>query len=461
VNAALTAAREALAGEDVWVVGGAIRDRLLERGTDDVDLVTPGDAREPARRLARAARASSFPLSEEFGAWRVTARDRSWQADLMPMEGKTIEQDLGRRDFTVNAMAEPLAGGDLVDPFGGREDLAARRLGMVSERAFEDDPLRVLRLARLSVALGFDVEPATGAAAQRAAPRLPAVPGERVFGELKQILRAAEPHVGVASLDDLGALEAILPELASQRGVEQNRFHHTDVFRHTLEVLTSVARLEGEPEFFGEHGPAVAALLAEPLADDLTRGDALRFGALMHDIAKPPTRAQTAEGRITFMGHDTLGADMAREALSRLRASQKLREHVAALTRHHLRLGFLVHHRPLSRRDVHAYLRACEPVEVDVTLLSVADRLATRGDNAQEAIAAHLELARDVLGEALRWRAQGPPAPLVRGDALAAELGVAAGPDLGRLLRELEAAQFAGEIASGEDAIALARRLAR
>jgi putative nucleotidyltransferase with HDIG domain len=461
VNAALAAAREALAGEDVWVVGGAVRDRLLGRETDDVDLVTRGDAREPARRVARAARASSFPLSEEFGAWRVTARDRSWQADLMPMEGETIEQDLSRRDFTVNAMAEPLAGGETVDPFGGREDLAARRLRMVSPSAFEDDSLRVLRLARISVALGFDLEDATRKAAQAAAPRLPGVPGERVFGEVKQILGGTHPQLGVALLDALGALEAILPEIAAQRGVEQNRFHHTDVFMHTLEVLTEVARLEREPEFFGAHGPAVAAHLAEPLADDLTRGDALRFGALMHDIAKPPTRAQSGEGRITFMGHDALGADIARDALGRLRASQKLREHVAALTRHHLRLGFLVHHRPLSRRDMHAYLRACEPVEVDVTLLSVADRLATRGDNADAAIAAHLELARDVLGEALRWRAEGPPAPLVRGDALAAELGVEAGPDLGRLLRELEAAQFAGEIASGEDAIALARRLAR
>ncbi len=134
---------------------------------------------------------------------------------------------------------------------------------------------------------------------------------------------------------------------------------------------------------------AGAALLAEPLADELTRGEALRWGALLHDAAKPLTREVRAEdGRVTFIGHDARGAELARAVLARLRASERLRAHVAALVRHHLRLGFLVHEpQPLARRTVFAYLRACAPVEVDVTLLSVADRLATRGDRAQEAVA--------------------------------------------------------------------------
>src|SRR5205823_2958373 len=122
--------------------------------------------------------------------------------------------------------------------------------------------------------------------------------------------------------------------------------------------------------------------------------------------------------------------------------------HVAALTENHLRVGFLVHERPLSRRAVHNYLRRCEPVEVDVTILSIADRLATRGRRADDAIAAHLDLASELLGEALRWRESGPPAPLLRGDDLAAQLGLRPGPDLGRLLAALEEAQFAGEVAT-------------
>jgi poly(A) polymerase len=152
---------------------------------------------------------------------------------------------------------------------------------------------------------------------------------------------------------------------------------------------------------------------------------------------------------------------MARGILARLHASERLRAYVAAVTRHHLRLGFLVRRRPLGPRTTYDYLRACSPVEVDVTVLSVADRLATAGRGADAAIAAHLELAREVLGPALRWHAEGPPSPLVRGDELAGELGIPSGPEVGRLLAELEAAQFAGEVATREDAIRRARALLR
>jgi hypothetical protein len=135
-----------------------------------------------------------------------------------------------------------------------------------------------------------------------------------------------------------------------------------------------------------------------------------------------------------------------------------MREHVAALTRHHLRLGFLVHEMPLSRRAVYDYLHATAPVAVDVTVLSVADRLATRGDNADRAITSHLELARQMLAEGLAWIAD-PPRPPVRGDELAEALGIKPGPVVGDLLAELEAASFSGEVASREEAIAHARQI--
>jgi hypothetical protein len=166
---------------------------------------------------------------------------------------------------------------------------------------------------------------------------------------------------------------------------------------------------------------------------------------------------RAADGRVTFIGHDQRGAELARELLGRLRSSERLRAHVAALVRDHLRLGFLVHEpQPLSRRTTYRYLRACSPAEVDVTLLSVADRLATRGERAQQAIDAHLRVARGLLADALRWREQGPPAPLLRGDDLAAQLGIAPGPQLGWLLRELSEAQYAGEVATREQALAYA-----
>jgi len=393
----------------------------------------------------------------------VTQRGRTWQVDISALAGATIEDDLARRDFTVNAMAEPLVDGTLVDPFGGAADLERRRLRMVAPDAFDADPLRVVRLARLAVEVDLEVDDPTVAAARAAAAGLDRVAGERVFAELRRIVAVPEPARGVGLLDEVGALRAVLPELDALRGVEQSDFHHRDVWGHTLLVLDQVAALERDPHpALGEHAEAVRAVLAEPLADDMTRGHALRLGALFHDVAKPATRAvDRASGRVTFLGHDELGAELSRAILARLHVSERLRAHVAALTRHHLRLGFLVHERPLSLRATHAYLRASSPVEVDVTVLSVADRIATAGRNADAAIDAHLELAREILGAALRWRAEGPPRPLLRRDELAAELGITAGPELGRLLGELEAAQFAGEVVTREDAVRRARELLR
>jgi putative nucleotidyltransferase with HDIG domain len=282
---------------------------------------------------------------------------------------------------------------------------------------------------------------------------------ERIFMELKRIVAGANAVRGLDLIDSLHAIEIVLPELSALRGVEQSRFHHLDVYDHTRQVLAETIELERDPDaFFGEHAEAVAAFLAEPLANELTRGQALRFGALLHDIAKPRTRAVTAEGRITFMGHDAAGAELATAVLGRLRASQRLSTHVAALVRHHLRLGFLVHEMPLGRRAIYRYLRATDPVQVDVTVLSVADRLATRGDGSEAAIARHLELSRQLLGEALSWRAD-RPAPPVRGTELARALRLRPGPDMGWMLAELEEASFAGEIASREEAIERAREL--
>jgi tRNA nucleotidyltransferase/poly(A) polymerase len=445
-----------------WLVGGAPRDRLLGRPTSDFDVVlAPGvPVDEVARALGRDGGGFTFSLSEAFGAWRVVAHDRSWQLDLGPLAGDTIEADLGRRDLTVNALAEPIGtAGGLVDPFGGQRDLGDRRLRMVTPRAFGEDPLRTMRLARLACELGFEIEPATLRSAREAAADLGGVAPERVFAELRRILVADRALEGLDAMDATGVTGVVLPELNALRGIEQSRFHHLDVHDHTRVVLAEAIALEHDPEpVFGPHAAALSEALSAPLANELTRWQALRFGAILHDIAKPQTRAVTETGRVTFMGHDEAGAAASTAILGRLRASERLTAHVAGLARHHLRLGFLVHEMPLSRRAVYRYLDACGPVALDVTVLSVADRLATRGENSARAIARHLELARQMVAEALTWVTD-PPRPPVRGDELAHALGVKPGPVIGDLLHELEEASFAGEVAGRAEAIEHARRL--
>jgi poly(A) polymerase len=391
----------------------------------------------------------------------VVGPDHAWHVDLVPLRDGDIAADLAARDFTINAMAEPLAGGEILDPHGGRADLAARLLRMVSATAFAVDPLRTLRVARLAVDLGFAVDPPTARAARDHADGLERVAPERVFAELKRVVTSDAAPAGLELMDELGLTDVVLPEVGALRGVEQNPYHHRDVHGHTLEVLEQAIALERDPAAVlgADLAEPVRALLTEPLGDELTRGGGLRFAALLHDAAKPRTRVELPGGRIGFPRHDVEGAELARAVLARLRASERVRAHVAALTRHHLRLGFLVHEAPLDRRAVYRYLRDCEPVAADVTLLSVADRLATRGRKADEAIARHVALARELLPAALAVRAAGTAAPLVRGDELAHELGIAPGPRLGELLEAIAEARFAGEVAGREDAVAYARRL--
>jgi poly(A) polymerase len=410
--------------------------------------------------VAREVSGPAFPLSEQFGAWRALDRAGGVSYDVSPLQGTTIEEDLRLRDFTVNAMAVPLEGGAPIDPSGGIRDLAERTLRVLGPGAYEADALRPLRLVRLHAELGLRPDADTERLTLEAAPRLTEPSAERVFAELRRLIVAPGAVGGLELSERLGVLAAVLPEIAALRGVEQSRFHHLDVYRHTLEVLRRQIELEDRlEETFGDLGSALRALLEEPFADELTRFGALRLGALFHDVAKPDTRGMRPDGRVTFIGHDAAGEEIVARVFRRLHTSHRLRTFVGGLARHHLVLGFLVKERPLPPATVYAYLKRCSPVEVEVTVLSCADRLATRGDNAEAAIAAHLELARELMGPALEWRAAGPPRPPIRGDELAAELEMKPGPELGGLMERLEEASYTGEAGTREDALALARRL--
>ncbi len=454
-------AREALADtEPAWIAGGAVRDAALGREVTDLDLAVAGDPAVAARAIAERGEGHAFELSAEFATWRAVARDGAWQADMTALRGETIEADLDARDFTLGAVAVPLDGGDPIDPHGGLADLERRLLRVVNDGSFAADPLRLLRAARIAAELELEVDPGTRALARAESGRAAEPAGERQLAELRQLLGGPDPLRGVELLDDLALTAAVLPELEALRGVEQGPNHHLDVHGHTIAVLEQTLAVEADLDrFAGERAEEIGELLEEPLADDFSRRAALRFGALLHDIGKPRTKGERS-GYVTFIGHDDVGAEMVAAICSRLRASRALTDHLRGLTLHHLRLGFMVHEAPLPPRRVHEYLRATEPVAADVTLLTVADRLSARGGGpfaTEEAIEAHLDLARAMLAAALDWRRDGPPKPLLRGDELAAELGIAPGPELGDLLAELEAAQYAGEVMTREEAVERAR----
>src|SRR5262245_21538054 len=437
-----------------WVVGGGLRDAMLGRPVADVDVAVPGDAAAVARALARAHGAGRFRLSDTFGAWRVHGGRLPFTVDVVALQGASLDEDLDRRDFTVNAMALPAAGGDLVDPHGGLADLDRGVLRLVRASALRDDPVRLVRLARLALQLGFTIEPATRARARAEAAGLVRPAPERVMDEIVRIARHPEAWRGLELLDDLAVLGVIWPELEAGRGLEQTPYHHLDVLGHTLEVVRRACEITADPEpVFRSLAPRVAARLGEPLADELTRGQALVLGAVMHDIAKPATAARTPEGRMTFIGHDRLGAEMADAWCRRMRTSTRLRETVALMVRQHLPLGFMVHRQPLSLRQIDRYLRATAPAEVEIVVLSVADRLATRGARTTESqIVRHLDLARQVLATHFELVDRGPIRPILPGDRLARLLDRPPGRWTAELLDALREEQLVGRVTTPEQA---------
>lgn len=457
------AAAESAGIRDAWIVGGAVRDALLGEEVHDIDIaVEAGRERNLARAIADRVSGFAFPLSERHATWRAVSPGEEWHADVTALRAPEIEADLSGRDFTVNAVAVPLQGGEPLDPLGGIPDAFARVLRAVSKGAFADDPLRLMRVPRLAARHRLEPDEETAALARGSAGLAGDPAGERQFAELRGMFAGPDPLRAMALMDELGLTAVVLPEVEAMRGVAQTPNHHLDVHGHTLAVLERWLDVEADlPRFAGEAADDVASMLAEPLSDELTRGEALRFGALLHDVGKPATRSEI-EGRVTFIGHDRVGAEVIAAICKRLRTSRRFSGHLQDLALHHLRLGFLVHERPLSRRTVYEYLSATEPVGADVTLLTAADRLAARGEGvlaSEEMIQAHLELVREMLPEALAWRTDPPRAPL-SGDELAAETGMRPGPEMGELLERLRVASFAGEIGSREEAVELARSLA-
>jgi poly(A) polymerase len=455
---ALTGPLDAL-NAPAWVVGGGLRDALLGRPVADIDVVTAGDPAAEAAAVARAHGASRFRLSRDFGAWRITGGRLPCQVDLMPLLGTGLDDDLSRRDLTINALALPVGGGAVIDRHGGLGDLRTGRLALVTRHALSDDPVRVLRIARLAHTLGFTVDPAARAAARSAAGAIGSAPGERVMEEFTRIVTADDPGAAVRCLDDVGGLGGLVPQLEDCRGVLQSEYHHLDVLGHTLAVLDHVVAITADPgDCFRGNAALVDAVLSEPLADGMTRGEALRITALLHDMAKATTRVVMEGGRVGFPWHDREGAHMADAWCRSMKTSNRLREFVARGVRHHLALGFMVHRQPLTLAHMDRYLRRVAPDPVEAIMLSVADRLATDGPRTTPMqITRHLSLARDMLDAHARIAAMEPLRPPLDGAALVDLLGRPSGPWLTDVLAAMREEQVMGRVHDGASAERFAR----
>ncbi len=471
-------------GQKIYLVGGVIRDALLEKENHDLDFAVSGDVRRLARELADALGAAYYMMDLEHQTARLifpAGEDRRYSLDFAGLRGADIAADLAGRDFTINAMAVDIQEPDrLIDPLKGAQDLKDRRLRACGPSSFRDDPVRLLRAVRLSLALDLSMDTATVRWMKEAAGDLALSSVERQRDEFVRILEGRKVDSALRLLDRFGLLEQVIPEVKTLRGLPQPQPHTLDAWEHTLSAISWLEALLNllAAEYSEEKGASLLLGMAtlklgryrEQLSRHLTRslvsGRSLRgilfLTALLHDCGKPLARTVDGRGELHFYEHDILGSGIARQRARALALSNLEVERIYFLVRQHMRIHWLAagEEQP-SPRAVYRFFRDTGEAGIDLCLLSLADTLATYGVTILPACwERELAVCRQLLEAWFeqRQRVIDPPR-MVNGDDLIHHFQLEPGPLIGKLLDAIHEAQAVGQIDTPEQAYALARKI--
>jgi len=451
--------------QEIYLVGGFWRDMALGRAKEswDLDFCLPRGALAFGSRVARSVRAAFVVLDKERGCGRMVCKDRPAGRpvtfDFIDFRGKDLREDLRKRDFTINTLARrlPFSEHALVDLLGAGQDLARKVIRMTGPRAFEEDPLRILRAYSLSALLGFMIEAPTLRLAKRQAGMLKAVAGERLRDEFFKILSVADAADLLDAMDRAGVLKEVIPQVRLMHHVKQGGYHHLDVWGHSLET---VRKMEGLFAKLRPADPELAAYLDEAMAADRRRYQLMKMAALLHDIGKPEAYEVKA-GKTMFHGHERIGRVISREVARRLKLATREQTALDTLIFWHLRPGYLADNKVLTRRAVYRYFRDTQAEAVSVLLLAVADQRATRGPLASvSSRRRHEKVALSLTRRYFDMQKEEPFVRLINGNDLIKKLRLTPGPIFSRILSAVEEAQVEGRVKTKQQALAWAKKTA-
>jgi tRNA nucleotidyltransferase/poly(A) polymerase len=469
-------------GMQAWLVGGALRDLLLERPLRDMDFVLPGDARQVARSVAQDLGGVAFILDESRDIHRVilAGDDGSdYYLDFIHLIGGDIQADLAARDFTINALAVELTTLDkLIDPLGGVSDLRAKNMKACSSQSMLADPIRCLRGVRLANTLGFQLEKDTISWIKAALPQLEHTAPERIRDEFFQIFHSSNAESAIRVLDTLGGIKVVFPELKDLKNTEQTAPHQLNAWEHSLVTLTKLEELfsiltqppdrEGKGNWLmsmvslhlGRYRGQISAYLLECPTPPRSRRGLLFLAALYHDAGKPETATTGEDDRRHFYRHERAGTTLVGQRGVKLALSRYETTWVECIVRHHMRIHHLASQSgELTPRVIYRFFQATDEVGVAVCLLSLADLLATFGATiTREVLERELVICRQML--ATWWERPNeildPPA-LMDGDQIMESLQLEPGPLVGEILEAIRLGQVEGRVKSPEDGLDLAR----
>lgn len=446
-------------GVELYTVGGTLRDICLGRPVHDVDVAMMGDVTKFASGFANHLRAAYVPMDAERGEVRVVYRKRD-VLDFARMRGETIITDLQCRDFTINAMACPLAvlltqtAPVLIDPYGGWDDLQARTIRMVSPMSFRDDPLRLLRAFRLAATLDLTIDPPTLAAMEPVAPHLVDVAAERIHRELFRLFGAPQSSPHIATMARLGLLDILFPELALARGIPCQPGDQLDVFDHSVRTYQAVEDLMSDP---GSHLQPIAGAVVEYFRTEECQA-LVKWAALLHAVWEAVVCQEVPLEHVTALQYAEEHAQQWEQIGSRFKLSRKQIDYVKTLIVHYrpaFQLAILEAQGHLTLRSVHRWCKEVEDSMLGVFVLAIGHALARgQGCTSEPSVTTLAQLAARVWDIYCRRILPVITAPrLVTGHDLQQIFHLTPGPCFKALLDELEVAQVEGRIRTRTEAL--------
>jgi len=460
-------------GIKLYVVGGTVRDVILGRPVYDIDVTMFGDAISFTERFAQLTKAKAIVLDEEQKSARAIFYHGELYMDFNTIRGNDIIDDLKTRDLTINAIAydfNQLFTSDeveLIDPCNGIDDLNNRIINFTSPQTIIDDPIRMLRVYRFSATLDFTISDETLSLISTQSTLLNKVSVERIRDELFKILDVNNSAKYIKALDNVGIIEQIFPEIIPMKGMEQNEYHHLDVWDHSMLSL-DLFEQQIIPDSLQDYSSEIEAYLNFSIVKGRNIKSLLKLAILLHDIGKPLVRAMDKNGRIRFFDHHFRGATLALNIGIRLKLANRESKFISDIIGYHmypLSLCTDYNKKHVSQRNKERYaLRFVQRTEAEclaVLLLSFADLRATQGPWRKDG---DLEDLNRLIGEIAKIyfrEKQFPMAQLITGDDLMKEFALASSPIVGKLLKSIRKAQFEGKLKTRQEALELARKKLR
>lgn len=442
-------------GKKIYLVGGVVRDVILNRENHDKDIIViDEEAKIFAQKFSQKHNATCVTLDEINNIYRVCMPDKVNYVDITNPINNSLEDDIKRRDLTINAVAVDLNSGEYLDLVDGVEDIKNRVIRAISEENFIDDPLRILRAYRFASVLGFEIEDETKRIIERHIDLVlnPAV--ERRNVEIIKLFGGKYADKVLLDMDKIGLIEKIFPTMTDVKKVPPNTHHHLDLFHHSVETVRQIQSIyENSSDEVREHLEKV------DFGGD-TRLAHLKLAGFLHDIGKFST--WTIEGdRHRFIGHDNVGADMAKKLLKQNKFSKKQIEYICFIIRHHIYPSSVVSAPEINDKIYMRYVRKAEDNAIDLITIAKADRLSAQGEAiTKEVTETNINALNDLQEFYIKIKPTLKPIPkLLEGGEIMAILNIKPSKELGNIIKELHQAQLDGIVNTKEEAIQFITKL--